>query len=55
MPAGQVILFKAGKGFGFISPDEERPDVFLCMSAVSRGAAHKHEAERQQENRDRGG
>ncbi len=36
MPSGTVKWFNAGKGYGFIRPDDGSQDVFIHISALER-------------------
>jgi CspA family cold shock protein len=35
MPTGKLKWFDTARGFGFIKPDDEGPDVFLHLSKVT--------------------
>jgi CspA family cold shock protein len=36
MPSGTIKWYNPAKGFGFITPDDERPDVFIHASSLER-------------------
>ena len=47
MSTGTVKWFNATKGFGFIQPDDNSPDVFVHISAVERaGMSSLHEGQK---------
>ena len=47
MSTGTVKWFNGQKGFGFITPDEGGPDVFVHISAVERaGIANLSEGQK---------
>lgn len=46
MPTGVVKWFSAEKGYGFITPDEGGPDVFVHFSGIT-GAGYRNLEENQ--------
>ncbi len=42
MATGTVKWFNAGKGFGFIEPEDGSKDVFLHISAVESAGLQSH-------------
>ncbi|GAB3230805.1 cold-shock protein [Glycomyces halotolerans] len=41
MPTGTVKWFDAGKGYGFIEPDEGRDDVFVHFSGIEDSGGYR--------------
>ena len=46
MPEGTVKWFNATKGYGFLTPDDGSPDVFVHFSAIE-GSGYRELAEGQ--------
>lgn len=46
MPEGTVKWFNATKGYGFLTPDDGTPDVFVHFSAIE-GSGYRELAEGQ--------
>ena len=47
MPSGTVKWFEPAKGYGFVTPDDGGPDIFVHVSAVQRaGLGVLHEGQR---------
>ena len=46
MPEGTVKWFNATKGYGFVTPDDGTPDVFVHFSAID-GSGYRELAEGQ--------
>ena len=53
MTTGTVKWFNAEKGFGFITPDDGSPDVFVHFSAIQ-GAGYRNLEENQKVEFDSG-
>ena len=34
MPTGQALMFKTDRGYGFIKPDDNSPNVYVHISAL---------------------
>ena len=46
MPEGTVKWFNSSKGYGFLTPDDGTPDVFVHFSAID-GSGYRELAEGQ--------